>query len=242
MLHSGLVASQSKALETLINGKLKEAKESRVEWPFVSNETFLLFSNFLYTGKYWASYFHATSYQPPTTPGNPEKQVLRHICCVQTFRCSSPEELRLSQSGGPSVGGVLNLFLVHFRMYIFADCYGIVQLMDASSAKLTEALKRYKSCKHEWIDLLVVCATEDIPQKLEKLVLDFVASQILSVWLMPRFQQVLRDHEALNWPLMNHVMASLHRMPLVEEGDSMLSACEELPEPVVDAEHQGGKS
>ncbi|KAL7942926.1 hypothetical protein V8C42DRAFT_330768 [Trichoderma barbatum] len=51
-IHSALVAHQSKALNTLINGQMKEATERRVIWEEIDEETFIRFSQYLYTGNY----------------------------------------------------------------------------------------------------------------------------------------------------------------------------------------------
>ncbi|RFU81820.1 hypothetical protein TARUN_411 [Trichoderma arundinaceum] len=51
-IHSALVAQQSKVLNALVNGQMKEAVERRVIWKDVDEETFVHFSQYVYTGDY----------------------------------------------------------------------------------------------------------------------------------------------------------------------------------------------
>ena len=53
-IHSYLIANQSRVLEVLINGSLKEANERQVVWKDVEVDTFLHFCQFIYTGDYIA--------------------------------------------------------------------------------------------------------------------------------------------------------------------------------------------
>ncbi|KAI5868183.1 hypothetical protein GGS23DRAFT_591975 [Durotheca rogersii] len=52
VMHLELVASLSKPLQTLVKGKMKEARESVAEWPEVDEGTFVRFCEFAYTGSY----------------------------------------------------------------------------------------------------------------------------------------------------------------------------------------------
>ncbi|KAL7912611.1 hypothetical protein GGI35DRAFT_256811 [Trichoderma velutinum] len=49
-IHSALVAHQSKALNALLNGQMKEATERRAIWEDIDEETFIRFSQYIYTG------------------------------------------------------------------------------------------------------------------------------------------------------------------------------------------------
>ncbi|KAK4065963.1 uncharacterized protein Triagg1_8272 [Trichoderma aggressivum f. europaeum] len=51
-IHSALVARQSKALNALVNGRMKEATERRAIWGEIDEETFIRFSQYVYTGNY----------------------------------------------------------------------------------------------------------------------------------------------------------------------------------------------
>lgn len=52
MMHSALVASLSPVLDVLVNGPMKEAHELHVVWDDIDESTFILFSQYAYTGDY----------------------------------------------------------------------------------------------------------------------------------------------------------------------------------------------
>lgn len=51
-IHSALVAFQSPSLKVLVDGRMQEAIDQRVEWGETDEMTFVLFSQFAYTGNY----------------------------------------------------------------------------------------------------------------------------------------------------------------------------------------------
>ena len=69
-LHSALVASQSPKLARLLNEQFIEALEHRVKCPYVDQETFVRFSQYLYTG--W--YYEAQPEKRPVSGGNATNQ------------------------------------------------------------------------------------------------------------------------------------------------------------------------
>ena len=52
MIHTALVAAQSAALQSLVNGSMKEAQTGSVQWEGVDMETFTAFAEYIYTGEY----------------------------------------------------------------------------------------------------------------------------------------------------------------------------------------------
>ncbi|KAJ6784541.1 hypothetical protein PWT90_06759 [Aphanocladium album] len=60
-LHASLVASQSKVLDSLVNGAMKEAEDGCTTWENVSEDTFVRFAQYVYTGDYQG----ATPFMPP---------------------------------------------------------------------------------------------------------------------------------------------------------------------------------
>lgn len=52
MIHTALVAEQSPALETLVNGSMQEATSGTVIWEDVEEDTFGRFAQFVYAGDY----------------------------------------------------------------------------------------------------------------------------------------------------------------------------------------------
>lgn len=51
-MHSALVSAQSSAFDRLVNGAFNEAAEFHAELEAVSEETFILFAQYAYTGSY----------------------------------------------------------------------------------------------------------------------------------------------------------------------------------------------
>ncbi|MCJ1238868.1 hypothetical protein MMC14_006859 [Varicellaria rhodocarpa] len=56
MIHTTLVAEQSAALQSLVNGAMKEAQDGRAEWEDVAVESFIHFAEYVYTGDYTLIY------------------------------------------------------------------------------------------------------------------------------------------------------------------------------------------
>ena len=65
IMHSELLARQSKPLEKLVKGGMKEAADGIAEWPEVDPETFFRFWQFTYTGDYTGA---EPTEVPPTPP------------------------------------------------------------------------------------------------------------------------------------------------------------------------------
>lgn len=51
-IHKELIAAQSPVLKALVNGRMREAHEGRIEWPDVSVDTFVRFAEFAYSRDY----------------------------------------------------------------------------------------------------------------------------------------------------------------------------------------------
>ncbi|KAJ2982644.1 hypothetical protein NQ176_g1248 [Zarea fungicola] len=59
-LHSTLVASQSRALDAIVNSTMKEAADGATNWEHVDEQTFIRFGQYVYTGNYEG--------EPPSKP------------------------------------------------------------------------------------------------------------------------------------------------------------------------------
>ncbi|CAG9981505.1 unnamed protein product [Clonostachys byssicola] len=87
IIHSGLLASQSKVLDRLVYGQMKEALEGEVHWAEVDTDTFIRFSQFAYTGDYYEAKFQprqgsessAAASQTSTPPSPHPTQVPMYI-------------------------------------------------------------------------------------------------------------------------------------------------------------------
>ncbi|POR39025.1 Uncharacterized protein TPAR_00775, partial [Tolypocladium paradoxum] len=51
-IHSALVAHQPRALDTMVNGGMREAQDGYATWDHVDEQTFIRFSQYAYTGDY----------------------------------------------------------------------------------------------------------------------------------------------------------------------------------------------
>jgi hypothetical protein len=72
MIHSELVASMSKPLSAMVNGKMKESIECQAEWPEVDEAMFIRFCEFAYTGGYKAAKPEPRKTAPPKPEPEPE--------------------------------------------------------------------------------------------------------------------------------------------------------------------------
>ncbi|KAK7224371.1 hypothetical protein V2G26_012374 [Clonostachys chloroleuca] len=84
IIHSALLASQSKVLDRLVNGQMKEALQGEVHWAEVDTDTFIRFSQFAYTGDYYEAKFQprqgsecsATASQTSSPPSPHQSQAV----------------------------------------------------------------------------------------------------------------------------------------------------------------------
>ncbi|KAI1503790.1 hypothetical protein F5X99DRAFT_374446 [Biscogniauxia marginata] len=171
MMHVDLVAHLSKPLATLVNGKMKEAKEGIVEWPEVHEGTFIRFCQFAYTGKYVA----AVPQRVPESKREdddciaPVKEKKGH-CLIKPSERPRLSEILLEPLGF-FFGGAWNRFkettftapepykleeypslapittsevlLSHARLYVLADYYDIERLMVLSLENLHQAIVQF---------------------------------------------------------------------------------------------------
>ena len=189
MMHTVLVAEQSRALRSLVNGPMKEAQNNTVIWKDVNEQTFALFAEFVYTGGYTlptigenqatesSAKFHPltdriitekpeqssrkrkasslevvpqskqTKYEPPSTSAPPLTP--KHL-------------LRGATDEYPSNDATL----VHARLYVLADKYGITELKHVAYEKLCDALYEpypYRETGYRELMVLIRYVFENTP-------------------------------------------------------------------------------
>ncbi|KAM3496823.1 hypothetical protein MY10362_009806 [Beauveria mimosiformis] len=66
-IHTSLLASQSRTLDALVYGQMKEAVNGCTVWEDVSEDTFIRFGQYVYTGDYDG----AAPFEPPASPTPP---------------------------------------------------------------------------------------------------------------------------------------------------------------------------
>lgn len=168
MIHTVLVAEQSLALNSLINGPMKEAQEKEVIWKDVNEQTFALFAEFVYTGGYTLSVVedHATGagIVPPHLIGSsphkldpllkkkknlkPEFSFEQKLTKFQDLVYRSPAittpptfTYSLQSLTVTSLDGYPNL-LEHARLYVLAERYDIKKLKSLVLQKLHATLSQ----------------------------------------------------------------------------------------------------
>ena len=170
MIHSKLLAFQSLPLKKLVCGPMKEATEGVAEWPEVDRDTFIRFSQWVYTGDYDGEVSKLVIPAPPPSPlatveapaakvgplpqdtSPPAKRAkLAGVSPGEQIDRIS-EERRLRFGIGPSpaaketTGAEAKLrdysgvLLSHARVYVLADYYNIPWLISASTTKLKDSL------------------------------------------------------------------------------------------------------
>ncbi|KAK2594625.1 hypothetical protein QQS21_007662 [Conoideocrella luteorostrata] len=171
-IHSALVAHQSKALNALVNGHMKEATERRVVWKETSEDTFIRFSQYAYTGSYDEAEPHKredeeTSPDPDkieeteqneaiTLPSNtrrPKKEApapqtpffeTKRERLWDTFnRLHTRKLAKPEQRITLPDDDYTHVFLCHAQVYVFADYHGIDALQSLALHKLRRALTQF---------------------------------------------------------------------------------------------------
>lgn len=269
-IHSALVAHQSRALNTLVNGVMQEAQDGYATWEHVDERTFVRFSQYAYTGDYHgaAPFLPAstTSNTVPNGPGHPESSgklgattsivpngaslashpVLSSFFTTNTLpnRASQPvyepsppktptstkrdilwdafENAQCYNLGNHSLSAprkntnpreeYAGVFLSHARLYVFADCYGILRLERLSFTKLHRALvafELYDARIDGIIELLRYCYEDAAPERLRGLVVHFAACHVEKLCKSDDFQTLLEAHGELSKALVGKLLARL---------------------------------
>lgn len=103
-------------------------------------------------------------------------------------------------------------FHCHARLYVFADCYGIVLLMDLALAKLHRDLVGLKLCEETVVDvveLISYCYEELTPDRLRELVALYTACNFEELWDSMRLQQLFGTHGELSTAVMAYLLRRL---------------------------------
>ncbi|KAK0627889.1 hypothetical protein B0T14DRAFT_513503 [Immersiella caudata] len=96
-----------------------------------------------------------------------------------------------------------NPLLVHARIFVFADYWGITKLRDASLQKLGRALNEAIVVKRDVVrariaDLVEYCFVEARPDELQQLVILYAASRLPFLWVSERFREIYGDNKELS--------------------------------------------
>ena len=166
ILHTVLVAEQSLALNSMVNGPMKEAQDKVVIWKDVDEQIFALFAEFVYTGEYTlpegiedqAQGSSDLEYPPPplieSTTDESEHSFIkrrRRVVPEQRKRTKfwdlgyrSPA-IPLAIPAGKMPGKYPNPnFLIHARLYVLAERYDIRKLKSLALRNLHTNLSEYR--------------------------------------------------------------------------------------------------
>lgn len=171
-MHSALVAHQSKALDTLVNGGMKEAIEKCVVWDETDEETFIRFCQFAYTGSYdgadpkkrktvdltttleragesedgWEGLAIRGKAKKHVAPLSPDSFATKKEFLWYTFTTlhQNPDPEVMSQTRHIEPGdNCADVFLSHARVYVFADYHGIDGLQTLALRNLRRTLTEF---------------------------------------------------------------------------------------------------
>lgn len=233
-MHSCIVACQSKSLEKLINGDMKEANDRCVVWPDVDSDTFIRFSQYAYTGDYQAAprqtRDHTTIGEPSPTGSNFPSQKITRIKKKKPSMFG-PEDLtplndkdlwaqfkKLYPDAATDQEAETNapeddfsvIFLSHARLYVFADCYDISALKVLCLRKLQQILVKF-TVHEEAIDdiirLVRFCYENTLESdEMRGLVDMYTACKAVELWRSQLFQRLVMDTSEYAWGFISEIL------------------------------------
>jgi hypothetical protein len=185
-------------MDILVNGRFKEASEQRVKWTDLDEAIFLSFWEFAYTGDYenpspeeeeekktdssddelahwsktWALYVRLFPRSAGPTKVNPTRDRVLWEDFVEEY-APMPRPFDVGNIGSDTL-------LHHARVCAFADRYCMDGLMEISMGKLFLALEATIPWGDKWntiMDLLVFCSGRFVPERLRRIVADYVICQ-----------------------------------------------------------------
>ncbi|KAG6288493.1 hypothetical protein E4U09_005514 [Claviceps aff. purpurea] len=226
-LHSGLVASKSEALGKMINGPFIERQQGYVVLENDDARTVAAFAEFVYTGDYQiASEMSPRSSKKPKIHQRPDD--IGHSCSIWNkphndhwqkfiqaneygFQRPMCTDCGTEAALFDRIAPVLNtgsmetdfteFFIAHVKVFLFADCYGVAELLELSIRKLHQALCGFRLSKARVGDVLALvrfCYERPCPDRLKKLLASYSAAIMdiqVSRDVAKSFQELLKERE-----------------------------------------------
>lgn len=115
------------------------------------------------------------------------------------------------QVGGPATS---NPYLLHAKVFVFADYWGVTGLKEVSLRKLSSALQEVgllvntKWVRDRLVALVEYCYEEPRPEELVSLVHLYASFRLPQLWESEKFQELFRRHAELSVALMRAVVES----------------------------------
>ncbi|KAK4150896.1 Rho-related BTB domain-containing protein 3 [Chaetomidium leptoderma] len=194
-IHTALVACQSHALKTLVSGNFSEARNGHAVLEAVDEQTFARFLQYAYTGDY-----DATAADAAVGPWSRSDAPLGW-----SSRSSHKETLNGEDKA--------EVFLSHARLHVFADYYGVSDLMDLTLKKLGGALILFKPSgersSEDIVALLRYCYDTPAPEVLKSFVVLYAACKAEVLWKSEAFQELAAGNCELLFAFLGQVMETL---------------------------------
>ncbi|KAG6204920.1 hypothetical protein E4U35_002998 [Claviceps purpurea] len=172
---------------------------------------------------HWKKFIQAKEYgfqRPMCTDCGTEAALFDRIVCNTCGYPVSGEDDSESESSSPDTGKrdmtvlpapVLNtgsmetdfteFFIAHVKVFLFADCYGVAELLELSIRKLHQALCGFRLSKARVGDILALvrfCYERPCPDRLKKLLASYSAAIMdiqVSRDVAKSFQELLKERE-----------------------------------------------
>lgn len=215
---------------------MKESTDNYAVWEEVDEETFVRFTQYLYTGDYIAA--EATSFpdtadgdkeQPgaatkPTTVvlattgpyDNPKLSWIQEKALDSFKALSYPAKpaapVTIKDNSDPSKG-FAPVLLSHAKLFVVADCYGIEPLMQLTLHKLHKQLCHFKVHRRRVLDIvqLVEYSYDHGPGKLQELTALFASCHLTTLWRSEEFKSLFQEHAHLSKSLMDSLMKNVYK-------------------------------
>ncbi|KAK5996224.1 hypothetical protein PT974_04655 [Cladobotryum mycophilum] len=210
-IHSALVAYQSPALDTL---------------------------QYIYTGKYKAADLdidpESKSHEPQEIPSAPiqpvfglphEKPKDKVATQEQTKSEAQWNEFTPARPAPPKFGDIFgyhrsnyahknytNVFLSHSRLYVFAEYYGIVDLMEISLNQLHRTLIKFKLYEERINDIVALIGyyyENLVPETLREFVILYASYKMEKLWMSEKFRALVEAHGELSGALIGLMLNRL---------------------------------
>ena len=216
LIHSELISSQSNVLDRMMNGTFIEAQQGRAVLRDVDENTFTAVAEFMYTESY--SLPRATILeceQSDASANLPDRKAKMENLKLKMRKKPWPEPankhwLRFTkdeQYGAPSSPAPISnpsmeadysqAFILHAKVFIFADCYNMECLAKVSLHKLHAILCGFRLSTERVPDIIALarfCYDKSAPEKLRDLVTSYFSCVVESTYEIASFQEFLRGN------------------------------------------------
>ncbi|KAG5987075.1 hypothetical protein E4U43_005248 [Claviceps pusilla] len=199
----------------MINGKFAECREGCVVLEDDDARTVAAFAEFLYKGDYRLP-SHILPQDSHTNAQSNRANKANASHQQEWSRPTNEHWIRFSQNTAygydrrtiPSEPIILNAmsldtdyseyFIAHAKVFVFADYYGVEDLMDLAMQKLHGALCGFRLSRERLDDVLALvrfCYERPAPDKLKRMVASYAAGVVDSAVPADCFKEVLKDME-----------------------------------------------